>query len=238
MKQRTLQLFQLFLLIFTFYALTKYTGNQRWLVSLACLATAFLIGKVETDVAERRKQESRPKEDTGKKDEKKTISQAVDWLLKSKNVVLLTDAIQHLLHDLGVVVSPSPDNPAIERLISIPGDRMTWGLTILGDVSELNENWEDWEALEGFDQGRGGKRRVLIICNNAVENAGGGKQKFRHFSADAQALLSDRQIVAMTTLTLCKIYLSCKKREADIKTVFDAMGAHPGGVFQLESLAK
>jgi len=52
MKQKTLLLFQLFLLIFAFYVLLSYSGNQCLLVSLACLMGMFVLGKVETSVTE------------------------------------------------------------------------------------------------------------------------------------------------------------------------------------------
>jgi len=61
--------------------------------------------------------------------------------VKSKNVLLLTDAIHHLMQDLGLAVSPSPDQPAIDRLVRLPGTEVTFGLKILSDVTELKEDW-------------------------------------------------------------------------------------------------
>ena len=57
MKQKTLLLFQLFLAVFAIYAVLKYSGNQRLLVPLTCLFTMFVLGKVETAVAEKDKKE-------------------------------------------------------------------------------------------------------------------------------------------------------------------------------------
>jgi len=239
MKQKTLLLFQLFLIIFAFYALLKFTGNQRSLVALSCLVSMFVVGKVETSFAERSEQEKDQSDDVSKKDETKTTLQALDCLLKSKNMLLLTDAIQHLLQDLDLVVSPSQDYTAINRLVRIPGMEVTFGLKILGDVAELDENWDKWEKdqwkeLDSFDLGKGGKRRSLIICSNWVEEAGDRPEKYKNFSVNIQKLLSARQIVAMTTLTLYKIYLVCKKKKVGIKTIFHTIQHHPGGVFQLE----
>jgi hypothetical protein len=237
MKQTSLLLFQLFLIIFAFYALLKYTGSQRFLVSLTCLASMYVVGKVETDHTER------SEDDVIKKDETKTTLHALDRLLKSKNLQVLIDAIQTLLQDLGLVVSPSPDHTAISRLVRIPGMKVTFGLKILSDVAELDENWDKWEKnqwkeLDSFDLGKGGKRRSLIICSNWVEEAGDRSGKYNNFSVNIQKLLSARQIVAMTTLTLYQIYMLCKKNKMDIKRIFHHIQHHPGGVFQLKSSAK
>jgi len=48
MKQTTLLIFQLFLIIIAFYALLEYTGSQRYLVALTCLTSMYVVGKVET----------------------------------------------------------------------------------------------------------------------------------------------------------------------------------------------
>ena len=134
LKQRTLQLFQFFLIIFAFYMPLRHGVNQYLFASLACLCTALVMGKVETSVTKHSKRQSRQGHDTRKKDEAKNLSQAIDWLLKSKNMQLITDGIQVLLQDIGLAVSPCTDHPGIDRLVRIPGMQVTWGLKILGDV--------------------------------------------------------------------------------------------------------
>jgi len=234
LKQRTLQLFQLFLLVFALYAVVKYTGHERFLVSLACLVIAFVVGKMETGLKEHDEKGQPPGVARGRAQEARTTSQAVDWLLKSKNVLLLTDAVQCLLQDLGLVVSPSPANPSVGRIVTIPGMEVTWGLIILRDVEDLREDWEEWEGIATFDKGKEGKQRPLIICSNAVATTPGGQQKYTTFSATTKKLLSTKGVVAMTTLTLCKIYLLCKKKGVDIKKIFQPIETHGGGIFQVE----
>ncbi|MDY6988963.1 MAG: hypothetical protein SWQ30_13005 [Thermodesulfobacteriota bacterium] len=234
MKQRTLQLFQLFLLVYALYAVVKYSGHERFLVSLACLVTAFVVGKVET----RLKAQDENRQPAGHAPRRpqvaKTTSQALDWLLRSKNVLLLTDAVQCLLQDLGLVVSPSPASPSVDRIVSIPGMEVKWGLIILGDVEDLREDWAEWEGIAAFDKGKQGKQRPLIICSNSVKTTPAGQQKYTTFSGPTKRLLSTKGVVAMTTLTLCKIYLLCKKKGVDIKTIFQPIQTHGGGVFQVE----
>jgi len=231
LKQRTLQLFQLFLLVFALYAVVKYTGHERFLVSLACLMIAFVVGKVETGLKE---PDKKGQPAPGRPNVAKTTSQALDWLLKSKNVLLLTDAVQCLLQDLGLVVSPSPANPSVDRIVRIPGMEVKWGLIILGDVDDLREDWDEWEGIAAFEKGKTGKQRPLIICSNSVKTTAGGQQKYTSFSRPTTRLLSQKGVVAMTTLTLCKIYLLCKKKGVDIETIFLPIETHGGGVYQVE----
>ncbi|UCH00772.1 MAG: hypothetical protein JSU78_02100 [Deltaproteobacteria bacterium] len=238
MKHKTFMLFELFLVVFAFYAMLKYTGNLRLFVPFVCLVTVLVAGKVETSLTDRSSKEDRQGNDRGKEDKKKTTFQLLDRLLKSKNVLLLTDAINYLMQDLGMAVSPSPDHPSIDRLVRIPDMQVTIGVKILADVGELNENWDKWEEVSDFDLGKGGSQRLLIIGSNCIKGPGDRQQRYKDFSTDTQKLLSARQVVAMTTLTLYKIYLLCKRKKLDLKTIFHLIKHHPGGVFQLEHYTK
>lgn len=239
MKQKTLLLFQLFLAVFAVYAVLKYSGNQRLYVPLICLLTMFLVGKVETAVTEKNKKEEKRRAGAGKRAEEKRTFKPVDCLLKSKNVLLLTDAIHHLLNDLGLKVSRSPDQSVIDRLIRASDDsQVTFGLKVLSDVGELSENWDSWGELSQFDTGKGGEKRLLLIGSNSIHDEGDDKPKFSDFSANIQSLLSSKSIVAMTTLTFYKIYLLCQKKSVDPKAILNLIQRHPGGVFRLEQYMK
>ena len=239
MKQKTLLLFQLLLAVFSIYSVLKYSGNQRMIIPLTCLVAMFLVGKVETAVteSEKRKKDERAKKRKGT--EEKTKFKPVDCLLKSKNVLLLTDAIHYLLSDLGLKVSRSPDQSFIDRLIRTDDDsQITFGLKVLGDVGELSENWESWEEVTDFDMGKGGNRRLLLVGSNTTHEEVDGKPKFSDFPANIQSLLSSKNIVAMTTLTFYKIYLLCQKKSVKPGAILDLIHRHPGGVFRLEQYMK
>ena len=239
MKQKTLLLFQLLLAVFSIYSVLKYSGNQRLIIPLSCLIAMFLVGKVETAVAESEKRKEDKKEKRRKRLEDKKMFKPVDCLLKSKNVLLLTDAIHYLLNELGLRVSRSPDQSFIDRLVRTDDDtQVTFGLKVLGDVGELSENWESWEEVTDFDMGKGGNRRLVLIGSNIAKEEDGGKPKFSDFPANIQSLLSSKNIVAMTTLTFYKIYLLCQKKSVKPGAVFDLIHRHPGGVFRLEQYMK
>jgi len=239
MKQKTLLLFQLLLAVFSIYAVLKYTGNQRLLIPLTCLVAMFLVGKVETAVTESEKRTKGGKTKKRKQAEEKTTFKPVDCLLKSKNVLLLTDAIHYLLNELGLKVSRSPDQSFIDRLVRTDDDKqVTFGLKVLGDVGELSENWESWQKVTDFDMGKGGNRRLVLISSNTTQEEDDGKPKFSDFPANIQSLLSSKNIVAMTTLTFYKIYLLCQKKSVKPGAIFDLIHRHPGGVFRLEQYMK
>ena len=239
MKQKTLLLFQLFLAVFAVYAVLKYSGNQRLYVPLTCLFTMFLVGKVETAVTEKSKKEEKRRARADKRAEEKRTFKPVDCLLKSKNVLLLTDAIHYLLNDLGLKVSSSPDQSIIERLIrASDNSEVTIGLKVLSDFGELIENCDRCGELSQFDAGKGGEKRLLLIGSNSTHGEGDDKPQFSDFSANIQSLLSSRSIVAMTTLTFYKIYLLCQKKNVNPTAILDLIHRHPGGVFRLEQYMK
>ena len=238
MKQKTLLLFQLLLAVFAFYSVLNYSGNQRLIVPLFCLFGMMVVGKVETLITESDDRKEQKQTKATKQNAAEVTFKPIDALLKSKNVLLLIDSIHYLLKDLGLSVSRSPDQRTVDRLVRMPGNEITLGLKILGDVAEANESWDGWEELLDFDQGKGGRRRLLLIGSNTIQEGAKDKPQFVDFSAHTQNLLSSKNIVAMTTLTLYKIYLLCKKKRVDPSVILDLVHRHPGGVFRLEQYMK
>jgi hypothetical protein len=236
MRKNTQRLFELSLLIFAFYSLLNYSGNQRLLVSFACLVGVFLVDKLEIGSGEKSDEEEGVDqgEDLGEIDDEEKIARALDCLLKRKNVLLLTDAINYLMQDLGLTVSPSPDRPDIDRLVKLPGKEVTFGLKIIGDVGDLDQNWDKLEELVSFDMGKGGKQRLLIIGSNYEKEARDKSKEYKNFSTNSKELLSASKVIAMTTLTLHKIYLACKLKKPAIEKVFHSIQQHPGGVIQIQ----
>jgi hypothetical protein len=236
MRKNTQRLFELILIIFAFYSLLNYSGNQRLLVSFACLVGVFLVDRLETGSEEQsgEEEETDQADDLGETDDEEKIAQALDCLLKRKNVLLLTDAINYLMQDLGLTVSPSPDRPDIDRLVKLPDMEVTFGLKIVGDVGDLDKNWNKLEELVSFDMGKGGKQRLLIIGSNYEKEARDKDKEYKNFSANTKELLSASKVLAMTTLTLHKIYRVCKLKKPALQKIFQSIQQHPGGVIQLQ----
>jgi hypothetical protein len=238
MKQKTLLLFQLLLAVFAFYSVLTYSGNHRLIVPLFCLLGMIVVGKVEALISEGDGKQVQKKTGVDQEIEDAVPFKPADTLLKSKNVLLLVDAIHYLLKDLGLSVSRSPEELSIDRVVRVPDNQIAIGLKVLGDVDELTENWNSWEELAEFDQGEGGERRLLLIGSNTIQGGEEVKPQFADFSANTHNLLSSKNVVAMTTLTLYKIYLLCKNRSVDPSVILDLIHRHPGGVFRLEKYMK
>jgi hypothetical protein len=236
MRKNTQRLFELVLIIFAFYSLLNYSGNQRLLISFVCLVGVFLVDRLEIGSEEQSDEEGETDQvhGLGETDDEEKIAQALDCLLKRKNVLLLTDAINYLMQDLGLTVSPSPDRPDIDRLVKLPGKEVTFGLKIVGDIGDLDQNWDMLEELVSFDMGRGGKQRLLIIGSNYEKEARDKDKAYKNFSANTKELLSAREVIAMTTLTLHKIYLACKLKKPALEKIFQSIQQHPGGVIRIQ----
>jgi hypothetical protein len=238
MKQKTLLLFQLFLAVFAFYAVLKYSGNLRLCVPLACLLGMFCIGKLESRLAGVSSPDQGQEERSPEEAPKGAVFKPLQCLLRSKNILLLVDSIHYVLQDLGVKVSRSPNHRGIDRLVNVPGTQMTFGLKVLANVGEVDESWDMWEEAANFDLGRGGKRRLVLIGSNSSQAGDDSQHRFHDFPAAAEKLLSSKGVVAMTTLTLYQIWLLHKKKRVDPEKIFDLIRRHPGGVFRLEKYAK
>jgi hypothetical protein len=126
---------------------------------------------------------------------------------------------------------------ALDWLVRVPGAELTVGLKIIGDVGELKGNRMGWDRLTGFDLVKGGPQRLLLIGGSCLKQEG-GRYRDQTFSEHNQRLLAKKGVVAMTTLTLCRIYLLCERKRLNIRTVFYHLQRHPGGIFQLEHYAK
>jgi len=238
MKQKTLLLFQLLLAVYAFYSVVTYTDHLQLWVPLFCLIGMFIISKIEANVTKGGTKEAvASQESTGESAGKKAFN-PLECLLKSKNVLLLTDAIHQLLRDLGLEVIRSPHHNALDRVVRLPGNGLTLGLKILSDVEELSPEWDKWEELTAFDLAKGGELRLVVVGSNSVPEPGGGRPRFTNFSAPIQSFLAEQKIVALTTLTLFKMYLLCKQKNLEAGAIFRLVHSHPGGVFQLEDYAK
>jgi hypothetical protein len=198
----------------------------------------FIFSKVETKVTRfSTKTAITSQENTAEGPEKKAFN-PLECLLKSKNVLLLADAIHQLLRDLGLEVIRSPHHDALDRIVRLPGKGLTIGLKVLSDVQELSPDWDKWEALTAFDVVKGGELRLVLVGSNSIPEPGGGRPRFTNFPAAVQSFLAEQKIVALTTLTLFKIYLLCKQKNLEAGAIFRLVHYHPGGVFQLEDYAK
>jgi len=147
MKQKTLLLFQLLLAVYAFYSVVTYTNDLKLWVPLFCLIGMFIISKMEAKATKGGTKAAVTSQAIKAEGPGKQAFNPLECLLKSKNVLLLTDAIHQLLRDLGLEVIRSPRHNGLERIVRLPGSQLTLGLKILSDIKELSPEWDKWEAL-------------------------------------------------------------------------------------------
>ena len=238
MKQKTLLLFQLLLAVYAFYSVVTYTDNLQLWVPLSCLIGMFIISKLEAKVTNGGTKAKVTSEGSRRETPGEKAFNPLECLLKSKNVLLLTDAIHQLLRDLGLEVIRSPRHNGLDRVVRLPGNQLTLGLKILSDVEELSPEWDKWEELTAFDLAKGGELRLVLVGSNSLPESEGGRPRFTNFSGPIQSFLAEQKIVALTTLTLFKMYLLCKQKNVQAEAIFRLVHCHSGGVFQLEDYAQ
>ena len=238
MKQKTLLLFQLFLAVYAFYSVLTYKDDLKLLMPLLCLIGMFVVSRIEAKVTQRSSEKKlQSQEGKGGAAARKAFN-PLESLLKSKSVLVLTDAVHFLLRDLGLEVGRSPQHNALDRVVRIPGNEVAFGLKVFGDVAELTPEWDRWNEITVLDVAKGGDLRLLIVGGNSVPGPDGSRPRFTDFPQPIQSFLKEQKIVALTTLTLFKIHHLCKEKKLEPAAIFRLVHGHPGGVFQLEDYAK
>lgn len=233
LKKRTLQLFQLLLAVFGVYLCVELTGIARLLLPLALLLTIVILDRFETIVGEDEEGHTPPatRALSAKKDK-------LALLLHSKNRVVLLDVVDNLLQDMQINSVGATGVKNIDRLLSLSGLPVRFGLRVINDVKRLDKDWDYWQSVSSFEQGKNGRQRALLIVNNARKMGKNGRYEYREISTESIDLLSSREVVALTTLTFYKIYRLCLEKNRDTAAIFRLIRQHPGGEFQLEDYVK
>jgi hypothetical protein len=238
MKQKTLLLLQLLLAVYAFYSVLTYKDDLKLLMPLFCLIGMLVVSRIEGKVTQRSSKE-KPQGEEGKGEGATGRAfNPVESLLKSKSALVLTDAVHHVLRDLGLEVVRSLQHSLLDRVVRIPGNEVAFGLKVVGDVAGLTPEWDKWNEITALDVARGGDLRLLIVGGNTVPGPDGSRPRFINFPEPVQSFLKEQKIVALTTLTLFKIHHLCKEKKLEPAAIFSLVHGHPGGVFQLEDYAK
>jgi len=231
MIQRTSQLIQLFFVLFAVYSVFHYTGSQQKLIPFFCLMAAYGLEKLPKN-----KKENTDKKTITKKSkkiaEKDAITHHLNCLIKSRNPLIIADAVQYIFHDLGLLVSKTQGSQIISRLVRNNREDTPVGLIVLLDISQLSE-WSEWDKITKFAAKQGPGYQTLIIWSNCYKTEA-GKMNSKKFPVGTKEILSRKNVVALSTYTLYLIYYSCKKGTLDIHKVLEQISNHPGGIITLK----
>lgn len=231
--KRTLQLFQLLIVVFGFYAALKYPDRYKNIVALSSVVVVGILDRMESFFEKKKETLARERIRQTVADEADHSQKVLDALVRTKNSLMLLDAVQALLRELGLPVAPCPAHAAVDRVVSLEEPPLQMGIKVVGDVGDLNKEWEQLDHADGFIKGEGGQLRLLLIVQNGTGQPHSGDQEFAKIPNQAAKLLAEGHTVAITTQTLAQIFRLCKETDQGAKRIFDRIYHHPGGLFSL-----
>lgn len=212
----------------------KYSGNAKYIVSLSAIVVVGVLDRMESfldsinrDILPRDKVTRTATEETD------PLAKSLQLLLRSKNNLILIDAAQMLLRDIGLTVVPCRELPMLDRIIKIEDQEVQIALKVVGDINDLAKEWEHLDHNDGCIPCEEGRMRLLLIVNADDGGAMTTEQFSGKIPAHISKFLAERHTVAMTTQTLAQLYRLCKEMQQDPKRVMSRISHHSGGVFQL-----
>jgi len=230
----TLLLFQLLLAIFGFYAALKYSTMAKLYIPLVCLTAMFLVAKLESRLKGSEGEEEQPTEAEPDASEKGDQLDTVKYILWGKNELMLVDAVHSVLRDLGLQVTKAPEYPTIDRIVKVPGSRMTFGMQVIGSQVEVRGDNSKFNQALQFEREKENGEKTIIIANTHHNISLAEREKLDDFSSDALTRMEPTKVVGLNTFTLYKIWALCKYKGKDVKEILQLLFNHPGGLFRIE----
>ncbi len=233
MYKRALQLLQLLLAIFSVYWLLSYSSNLQKIVPLICLIAIYVIEKLHDRHTEQATSPEQQKTNHSAAEKKATIQDQFNYLLRSRNPVLISDSAQYLLHNLGLQVSKTSDSKMISWIVRGTGNKYFIGLLIVMDILKTDSNWSGWNQVGEYAERYGNSYRTLVIWSNGVVSKN-DKMRFYKFPPQIIEVIKEKNVVAVSTYTLFQLYRLCKSNRLDVHKVFKTIQQYPSGVFSLK----
>lgn len=230
----TLLLFQLLLAIFGFYAALKYSTMAKLYIPLVCLTAMFLVAKLESRLKGSEDEEQQPTEGEPDASEQGDQLDTVKYILWGKNELMLVDAVHSVLRDLGLQVTKAPEYPSIDRIVKVPGSRMTFGMQVIGSQVEVRGDNSKFNQALQFEREKENGEKTIIIANTHHNISLAEREKLDDFSRDALMRMEPIRVVGLNTFTLYKIWALCKYKGKDVKEILHVLFNHPGGLFRIE----
>lgn len=230
----TLLLFQLLLAIFGIYAALMYSDVAKLFVPLACLVAMFFVGKLERALKDREGDQESSQETKPGTEKQVEEFDTVKYILWGKNELMLVDAVHSVLKDLGLQVTKVSKYPTIDRIVTIPGSRMSFGMQIIGSEQEVRGDNSKFSQAIQFEHNKENGEKTIIIANTHHGVSLAERDKREHFSKDALMKMKPSRVVGLSTFTLYKVWALCKYKGMDVKEILKLVFNHPGGMFRLE----
>jgi hypothetical protein len=230
----TLLLFQLLLATFGIYAALKYSDMAKLFIPLACLVAMFFIGKLERALKDKEGGQESSQETKPGTEQQGEEFDTVKYILWGKNELMLVDAVHSVLKDLGLQVTKISKYPNIDRIVTIPGSRMSFGMQVIGSDQEVRGDNNKFNQALQFEHNKDNGGKTVIIANTHHSVSLAERDKREHFSKDALMKMKPTRVVGLSTFTLYKVWALCKYKGMDVKKILKLVFNHPGGMFRLE----
>jgi hypothetical protein len=230
----TLLLFQLLLATFGIYAALKYPDMGKLYVPLGCLLAMFFVGKLERSLKRKEEGEESAEKEHEASEKRRDEFDTVKYILWGKNELMLVDAVQSVLKDLGLQVTKTPKYSTIDRIVKIPGSHMSFGMQVIGSEREVTGDNSKFNQALQFEREKQNGEKTVIIANAHHNISLAERDKREDFSKEALMRMEPTKVVSLNTFTLYKVWALCKYKGKDVKDILKLLFNHPGGLFRIE----
>lgn len=234
--RRTIQLFQLLIIIFAGYGYFHFSEEIRLNLLLGCMVVTYILEKMDTLVLDKQKLQKLLKEKKIEHVTKKKSFTPLNTLMEDKTTDQLREAIKRILKKLRFVVASPKQAEGVDFEFWTPGSKSVLGLKVFDSVGDLEQELLDVGPPAALDE-QENNHRVVFIAGN-IDGEGDAEEIYLQddFSPKIKDFLQQNRLLAMTTSTLREIYLVCSKRRIDPRLFLRHFQEHAGGVFRMEDL--
>ena len=231
-------LLQLLFAVIAVYVALNFSGDVRLFIPLGCLMSMFIVGRF--DRARYEKKEARKTflkteiERIARKDPDQVKERdffTVNSLLWPKGELVLIDAVQSVLKDMGLRVAAGGKYKWVDRIAGIPNSDMIFGVEILMNDREIKKDHPKIERALQFEKEKKGNEKTVIIASMHIHEPLSERERLNKISIELHDFLSGFQITLMTAYTLYQLWQRSKAGEIEIPKVLLDLFSHPGGIF-------
>jgi hypothetical protein len=229
-----LPLLQLLLAGIAIVSALKLPEETRLLVPLGCLVMMFVVSRIDryrTEKARTRREFLKSELEKASGGEGEFF--AVESLLWPRNELLLIDAVHRLFKDLGFRVSAPLDYRCIDRIVRLPDSPQAFGLEVLMSEEGLDRTHLKLNRALQFDGEKKEREKTLIVASTHIQYPLADRDRLLPLSTEVSEFLLRHRISLITARQLHQFWQEAKGEREKIRTTFQRIHAHPGGLFPL-----
>jgi hypothetical protein len=229
---------QLLIAVFAIYSALSFEEETRLLIPLGCLVAMFIVSRVDRQSSEKTTARKtylkseinrvREKEDSKLKEQDFFTIESLLW---PKSEILLIDAVQSMLRELGFKVSTGIQYGSVDRIVKIPETQKAFGVEILMSEKEVAGSHPKINRALQFEKQKEENEKTLIIGSTHIRRPLSERDQVNNVSPEVVDFLARHSIVFIPAFHLYQLWQKSKGGDVDIFGVFQKIHSHPGGVF-------